>query len=658
MDMNDLFGDYQNGNYSTQQKTPIQENNFNDYANSKNNEKVKAPKAKKGGGLKVFFVLILLIGLIAGGFYVYAFTDVFKAPKELMVKYLYKMYQTVEDTTPLSHKIMNKKTGTAKVDGTLTLLLNKLSEGMVPDTDVKLKLDVDYDNKLTEIAVETELEGQKIDAKIITNKDKLAVGSSLVDITEEYDGKNLVGLKNENLKDFLRKLKYDEDALTIIPNKVNFDALENLFTDDEINDIKTRYLEILNTHLTEEMFSKENNIAVKVNGVEYKTTKVVLNMTSSQLLDLVVASLEELKNDTVILECYKKVVDIEIPKDAVNETFEEMLAEIKDNQESEKQAPSGTMQIATYIYKTDAIKLEALIFDENAKVLQETSYSCVKNDSGYVIISETITPEGEYSPSVTQKTTVNVENTPTSQKMTSKMEVIYGETPEDTYSLYENSSFEYEYVIKDFSEKGYNDSLIFKQENKEIVKFKSTVKFDEGSKATKLTDKNTVFLNDLTPDEIGMLFATVASKITGEDLMAELDPSFDEEEDIIVTDTPDEVLPEDDIQNPSSEDEVTEPSTGIYDPYAEEVPTVDSELRAALDICRDEAQKTEYSLADYLIPENITALCTTIESVEVEQATSTLVSFVVTGKDSKKYSFMVIIDGDDYGAVSIYEKSN
>ena len=45
-------------------------------------------------------------------------------------------------------------------------------------------------------------------------------------------------------------------------------------------------------------------------------------MTSSQLLDLVVASLEELKNDTVILECYKKVVDIEIPKDAVNEAYD------------------------------------------------------------------------------------------------------------------------------------------------------------------------------------------------------------------------------------------------------------------------------------------------------------------------------------------------
>ena len=82
MDMNDLFGDYQNGNYSAPQtSTPMQENNFNSYANGnvKGNKKTKAPKAKKGG-FGFILVLLFIIAIAGGGFYVYAYTDVFRTP--------------------------------------------------------------------------------------------------------------------------------------------------------------------------------------------------------------------------------------------------------------------------------------------------------------------------------------------------------------------------------------------------------------------------------------------------------------------------------------------------------------------------------------------------------------------------------------------------
>ena len=51
MDMNDLFGDYQNGNYSSQAKEghPLQQNDFS-YGHENDNVKGKKPKQKKKGG--------------------------------------------------------------------------------------------------------------------------------------------------------------------------------------------------------------------------------------------------------------------------------------------------------------------------------------------------------------------------------------------------------------------------------------------------------------------------------------------------------------------------------------------------------------------------------------------------------------------------------
>ena len=102
MDMNDLFGDYQNGNYSSQakQEHPLHQNDFS-YGHENDNvkgKKNKGPKQKKkGGGFKVFLLLLLIIAIAAGGAYVYIFTDTFRTPKELMGKYMMLMVAESEN---------------------------------------------------------------------------------------------------------------------------------------------------------------------------------------------------------------------------------------------------------------------------------------------------------------------------------------------------------------------------------------------------------------------------------------------------------------------------------------------------------------------------------------------------------------------------------
>ena len=673
MDMNDLFGDYQNGNYSSQAKegNSLHQNDFS-YGHENDNVKGKKPKQKKkGGGFKIFLLLVLIIAIVAGGAYVYIFTDTFRTPKELMGKYMMLMVAESEAITPISTQIMEKGTGTATVDGKLTVLLEEASEGYMDDVDVNVDFAIDYDKSQSEIKVDTEIEEQKYDFSILTNKNAMAIGSSLVDISEEYNGAKYVGIKNENLKDLAKKFEVDSETLKMVPDSINFDGLKEIFTEEEVADISLRYLEILNTHLPDEKFAVEEKAATLVDGNNYETKKVTVKLTSTELLELLLAGLEELKNDTVILNCYKKVVDIEIPEKTVNEYFNEMITELKETIEEDKEAPAGTMEIAMYIYDKAAIKIQVAILDEEAALLEEITYSSVKTKSGHKTITEAFSPGGECSPDMTEKNTIEVVVGPTSEKVIYTTETIYGEMKEeeeDSFfsSSYEDSKSEVVYEIKDFSSKGYNDNLVASQDGVDMFKFVSTVKFDEKVTAPELTKDNTVFINDLSLEEMETLMTTIETKL--EALMPEDDYSYDFEDDYTYSDdmysddysdfttnevdsmtgfedTTNTVTNEidysryEDLYNTPSTDDVVTDEPDVFD-------TLSDELDNAIITCENEAKNTEYVLHDYLNVDNLKALCSSIESIEVIEDVDNKVSFYITA-GGENFEYIVEMNEDD-----------
>lgn len=673
MDMNDLFGDYQNGNYSSQAKegNTLHQNDFS-YGHENDNVKGKKTKQKKkGGGFKIFLLLVLIIAIVAGGAYVYIFTDTFRTPKELMGKYMMLMVAESEAITPISTQIMEKETGTATVDGKLTVLLEEASEGYMDDVDVNVDFAIDYDKSQSEIKVDTEIEEQKYDFSILTNKNAMAIGSSLVDISEEYNGAKYVGIKNENLKDLAKKFEVDSETLKMVPDSINFDGLKEIFTEEEVADISLRYLEILNTHLPDEKFAVEEKAATLVDGNNYETKKVTVKLTSTELLEILLAGLEELKNDTVILNCYKKVVDIEIPEKTVNEYFDEMITELKETIEEDKEAPAGTMEIAMYIYDKAAIKIQVAILDEEAALLEEITYSSVKTKSGHKTITEAFSPGGEYSPDMTEKNTIEVVVGPTSEKVIYTTETIYGEMKEeeeDSFfsSSYEDSKAEVVYEIKDFSSKGYNDNLVASQDGVDMFKFVSTVKFDEKVSAPELTKNNTVFINDLSLEEMETLMTTIETKL--EALMPEDDYSYDFEDDYTYSDdmysddysdfttnevdsmtgfedTTNTVTNEidysryEDLYNTPSTDDVVTDEPDVFD-------TLSDELDNAIITCENEAKNTEYVLHDYLNVDNLKALCSSIESIEVIEDVDNKVSFYITA-GGENFEYIVEMNEDD-----------
>lgn len=667
MDMNDLFGDYQNGNYSSQKaSTPMQENDFNNTVNNNSNVKTKAPKQKKGGGGKVFLILLLLALIAGGAFYVYAYTDVFRTPKELMGKYMINMFEQTEAMTPISNQITEKDTGTAIVDGTLTLLFKELSEGYMDDIDVNVNMEVDYDNSKAEFSINTEYEEEKIDFSVVTNENKIAVGTNLIDISEDFDGAEYVGIKNENLKSLFKTLEVDDETLEYIPDSINFDGLTELFTEEEIEDIKTRYLAILDLHLTDDLFSVEEKVAVDVDGKTYEARKINLKTSSSTLLDLLIDLLEELREDKTILTCYKKVVDVELPSDKIDEAFEEMISELKDEQESEKEEPSGTMEFALYVYKSNAIKFEVVTFDKDAKVLQEAKYYITSTENGSKTVTEMYQPESGYVPATTQINTIEVENGPTSEKITYTMETKYAELEneeeEDEWlsyfstSSYEDTVMTYVYEIKDYSTKGYTDSLLITQDKVDVAEFSSKVKFDEEVSVPELKKSNTVFINDLSLEELATLINKIVPSVSGEEDYYEDDYDYSYDDDYNYVYSDDNTLVEDDFSNVTTSTITPDDEDVTVETNEPEVSSeFESEIEAALETCKTEAENSDYNVSDYVIADNLQMLCPSILSVETTQSSDTIASFDITTTDGKVYSLMVVMDGDTYTS-SMYEK--
>lgn len=672
MDMNDLFGDYQNGNYSSQVKEqPL-------HQNDQNNKNTKIPKQKKKSGfLVVFLLLLIILGVVGGGAYVFLFTDAFKTPKQLMGKYMLTMIAASENNTPISNQIVLKEKGTATVDGTLTVMLKELSEGLMEDINADIDLAVDYDADFTDLRINTVLEEQKYDISLVTNKDIVAVGSGLVDLSEDFNGAKYVGIKNENLKDFAKKFNIEEEMLKFIPDKINFDGLKEIFSEEEMSDITKRYFEILNSHLPEEKFGLEENVKITVDGKDYITKKVILKMSSLEVYEIILDAIKELKQDEVVLNSYKKVVDIEIPKDKIDEVFDEIIIGMEDTIEIEKEAPSGTMELAMYIYEKLALQIQFIILDDEAEVLEEVTYSNIKTDAGIKVITEVYTPAGSFSPAVTERNTVDITYGPTSEKLVYTMETDYEEDTskkedDDMFSSfysYEDTKSECVYEIKDFSSKGYKDSFVASSEGKNIFKFESKVKFDEKVEVIKLTDSNTVFINDMTMEKMEELVTGISTQLTA--LMPEDDYGYTYEDDYTFEDDWDTTNTiGNTIDNTILNTVTNEVSNEIdYSRYEElyNTPTVDdteeedttnfdvlsSELESAVNTCKTEAENSDYVVRDYLNTDNLKLLCPSITEIILVEEDDVYITFnIKSGIEEYEYKLQPVDDNVEMSSLS------
>ena len=263
----------------------------------------------------IIVVIILLIGI--GGTVLYFTTDLLKSEDVLFKKYISQNIKNIVNVMDFSEEENNIN----------SLLNNNYTE----NTDITIKY-------LKSENDEEELYSIKEEG-IINNENKASYRNTIAKFNDEtlinienlrendtfgFRLSNLVqqfvNVKNASVAYFVASL--GEDA-RYFPEKFNFDDINVKgifdFSDEEIKEIRDRYLKIIFEDIdTKNYSSKSNSIITLCNGESVTTKVYILTLNKNELDKIYKRTLTQLSNEKIILAKLDKI-DEEIKKIGFNE---------------------------------------------------------------------------------------------------------------------------------------------------------------------------------------------------------------------------------------------------------------------------------------------------------------------------------------------------
>ena len=226
-------------------------------------------KLKKKKSIITIIIIALLIILFCSFVFAFVFTDTFKSNKSLFFKYIVQNSEIldffkdsdIENYRNRQNIVAYSNKGTIKADIS-SLTSNPDIENSIKNCSINFEGNVDKQHKYIYENIKANYSNtQNLSFELVKNDDIYAI--NLNDVVDKY-----FGIENKDLKDFAKKMGANEEFIELIPNKIEF-AEPNIdinFSNDEINQIKEKYLNIILNNLKDEMFEKEqkdgNNIYI------------------------------------------------------------------------------------------------------------------------------------------------------------------------------------------------------------------------------------------------------------------------------------------------------------------------------------------------------------------------------------------------------------
>lgn len=178
---------------------------------------------------------------------------------------------------------------------------------------------------------------------------------------------------NENLKELFKKVGYTDEEVANIPDTIEFNnELDNIikFSEEEKQMIKEKYINIINTNISKDKFSKQKNQVVQINGQNIQTNAYTLTLTKEQLNNIYIKVLEEVKQDEIILTKIDKMQEVLekyqiIEESNLRELFikeiEEIVANITRNN-------IGQDEAKITVYENDQIAIRTAIQSQDYEI--------------------------------------------------------------------------------------------------------------------------------------------------------------------------------------------------------------------------------------------------------------------------------------------------
>ena len=472
-------------------------------------------KSKKIG---IIIIIIFLTITILGGIFAYLFlaTDVFKGKKQLFFNYVTQTIEQVEKIADSKTLEKYKEQMNTENYETNTSIDFKYSEGGEVSSgynklniNMKTQKEDEYNYKNAQI-----LFGDKSIVQVEGIQEDNLYGIRFTNIFNQFvtlkDGKNIDGLNmtDENLKKIQSIIEDDEDFYNNI-----------LFTKQDYQELKEKYVQIIAEALNSGTFSKQGKSIITVNSQTINTTAYSCQINGLQVQNLIIKLLNNLINDEIIVN---KIQNLLNDSKKYEEYITKLLREAEDTEYSD-------MKITIYEQKgnvvrtiinigTDSITIESS--EQNGKYLLKIQHQLLNNEK-----------------EISQQVDISKMTTDSEEQYIVNVDVINGE---DKYSV--DATIDSDYSSIDVDLNFYKDIVNIN------VKAKNSIT-DTIEQKVELGTTNNIIMNDLNTELFGVVvdkmnsayrdtlvkrYDILIKKLKSEDLMSALksiinDGNFEED---------------------------------------------------------------------------------------------------------------------------------
>lgn len=317
-------------------------------------------------------VVIALIFIAGGTFaYIYFFTDAFKTNQELFYKYLSKNKEIVEffkDEDILKY-YEEKKNNSYNDNGEISISLT----GDV-DESVKSQADIINKSKITYTGgVNGNNKYSNQDIKLLYNNDEV-IGGTFTQKNDYYGLKinniieKYITFENNNLKEFAKNLGMSEEQINKIPNKITKEVLkgEEFVSEEQLNTIINRYINVVIDNLKEDSFSKNNSEEGNI---------YTLTINQQTAITVINSLIETLKNDEEVLNIIKQIYikETNVTEEESQMVIEQLKTYLQETQnnlnQTQVQEDSNNIYISVYVSKRKLVKTEVIVGEKEKIIL-------------------------------------------------------------------------------------------------------------------------------------------------------------------------------------------------------------------------------------------------------------------------------------------------
>lgn len=288
------------------------------------------PRKKRRTLIIVSIIMIILV-IIGTLIFLYMTTDAFKSNDTLFAKYLSQNFYIIEEMQNQNgmkeaNTLLENNKYTSTIQANVNYITNKGLE------------DEKKDNPINQ--VELKIEGQTDKLSSYKYKDiKLIKQEENLERAEYIETKDRQGIRLDEVKQFVTFDKTKENQnisqldLTLLKtisniSEINWNNIKKTFTQEEINTIMNKYMNIIMANMNAQAFEKKTG-NITINESAIKTNAYTISITKEQFNNIYIEILEAMKQDEIILNkidmLNTKIKEITNSEQGLKQTFIEYI---------------------------------------------------------------------------------------------------------------------------------------------------------------------------------------------------------------------------------------------------------------------------------------------------------------------------------------------